>query len=134
MDIKRRSYQKFYAQKREAYKRNIPWNITYEEWYNWWLKNGVDKDLDFEPMNKDKLCMCRFNDSGPYQLDNIYCATNSENVKLRNAIYHSTKEDTFVAEDKIFYSARAAAKALGVHYNTIRNRMIKQPNQYYYKK
>jgi hypothetical protein len=127
------SYKRYLEKKGDSYRRGIEWKLTYEEWYNWWLSNGVDKEFDFTPMNKNKLCMCRYNDTGPYELTNIYCATNSENVKLRNKLYHSSKENSFVTPYGVFYSARAASKELNVHYNTIRNRMQKYPNEYFYK-
>jgi len=67
--------------RRTANKRNIPFLFTFSEWDNWWLQNGVDKNLPCEPNNGNTLCMCRYNDVGPYEIDNVYCATRSQNTK-----------------------------------------------------
>ena len=75
--------QRYYDQKGRAGFRNIEWELTFTEWYNWWLENGVDKNMP-TTHSKDQLCMCRYNDEGPYSLENIYCGTRSQNTKERN--------------------------------------------------
>jgi len=125
-----RSEQLYNYQRRSAKKRNIAWQLTYKEWYNWWLSNGIDKNKDFEPMSAQKLCMCRYNDSGPYALHNIYCSTNSDNVKLRNKIYHSKK--TLITPYGVFHSARQASKTIGCHENTVRRKIKSDPSNYYF--
>ena len=67
------------AQKSTALLRNIPFQLTFEEWYDWWLNNGIDKDQVFGRQTKNTLCMCRYNDQGPYSLSNIYCDTMANN-------------------------------------------------------
>ena len=64
-------------------KRGIPFLLTFDEWYQWWLSHGVDRNIKRE-FNKDTLCMCRKGDIGPYSLDNIYCATMAQNTTDRN--------------------------------------------------
>lgn len=75
--------QRFYDQKGRAGFRGIEWHLTFEQWYQWWLDHGVDRD-HATTHSRDQLCMCRPNDTGPYSLDNIYCGTRSENTKERN--------------------------------------------------
>jgi hypothetical protein len=71
--------QRYSAQRCRAKQRNISFNLTFDEWYNWWLSNGVDKDISNGPYSSTTLCMCRFNDTGSYELTNIYCETASKN-------------------------------------------------------
>jgi hypothetical protein len=69
-----------YARHRAQSKfRNIPFNLTFDEWYNWWLSNGVDKNQDPLP-GTPRWCMCRINDQGPYALGNVYFADNAQNA------------------------------------------------------
>jgi len=72
--------QRYSSQRSRAKDRNIPFNLTFQEWYQWWLSNGVDKDISNGPYSSTTLCMCRFNDVGPYELTNIYCDTVSNNA------------------------------------------------------
>lgn len=130
-----RSMNSYNWHKGSAAKRNIPFNLTYQEWFSWWLFNGVNKDKQPSPFNKDTLCMCRYNDSGPYEISNIYCATNSDNVKLRNYLLNNNSAPNEISTPfGVFKSARAASKCAGVHPNTIKHRIKTRPNEYYYNK
>ena len=71
--------RRYYSQRARAKTRNIEFDITFEDWYEWWLSKGVDKDIPPGPLTRDTLCMCRYNDCGPYALSNIYCDTMSNN-------------------------------------------------------
>lgn len=101
---------KYREQYRSAIGRNIPFLLTFDEWYNWWLSNGIDKNA---PANKSLKtgadpCMCRKNDSGPYELSNIFFATRSFNIK--NA---PNKNKAVQTPDGVFATIKEAAK----HYN-----------------
>ncbi len=65
MDAKRalRSYR---AQKSNAKRRGIGWELTFHQWCEWW-----GEDIDRRGAGHDKLCMQRVADTGPYALDNI---------------------------------------------------------------
>lgn len=56
----------------------IPFNLTFDEWWNWWQATGHYHERG---NGKDKYCMGRYGDSGPYELGNIYCITNSQNAR-----------------------------------------------------
>ena len=71
--------QRYSAQRSSAKRRNIMFNISFEDWYNWWLNHGVDKNISNGPLSKNTLCMCRKGDQGAYDLTNIYCDTVSNN-------------------------------------------------------
>lgn len=72
--------RKFSRHRALAKFRNIGFNFTFDQWYDWWLTNGVDKNVDTKWTRTNRLCMCRINDTGPYEPSNVYCATHVENV------------------------------------------------------
>lgn len=84
------SKARYRDQRKAAAKRGIPFNLTYEQWYNWYLSHGVDKNIR-QGKGGDCWCMCRKNDSGPYELGNIYLDTNSNNVKFANQLRRERK-------------------------------------------
>jgi hypothetical protein len=77
------AFKKFNSHKYNAKRRGVEFNLTFDEWNNWWLSHGVNKQIVTRRGIGDgnKLCMCRYNDTGPYALNNIYCDTNYNNVK-----------------------------------------------------
>lgn len=76
--------------RKDAMERNIPFELSFKDYYEWFLLNGVDKNKK-QQIHKDMLCMCRFNDTGPYSLDNIYIDTMSNNSTFRNYNYNYSK-------------------------------------------
>ena len=117
-----------------AIKRNIVFNITYDEWVAWWLSNGVDKTLPRMPKyNGQTLCMCRFNDSGAYELNNIYCDTVAGNLKtaLNLQPNRRTNNKPVVTPLGTFPSLIAAAQAHNVDVSTISLRRKSKPLEYY---
>lgn len=63
-------------QKQNANKRNIPFNLTYEQWLEVW----GDK-LPQRGRGKGKYCMARNNDQGPYSVDNVRIILFEDNNK-----------------------------------------------------
>ena len=50
--------------------------ITFEDWYNLFLRNGVDKNAINPPrVTGATLCLVRHDESLPYRLDNCFLAT-----------------------------------------------------------
>lgn len=117
-------------QKRTSKKRNVPFLLSFEEWDQWWLSNGVDKNLPAVKNNRNTLCMCRYNDVGAYELSNIYCATKSQNSLDQKAQGRKCKKLT--TPDGVFKSRIAAAQYYQVDPATINYRMKKQPLKYFY--
>lgn len=72
---------KYFRHKAQAKFRSIPFLFDFDEWYAWWLNEGVDKnDPDTTKHSAwDRLCMCRYNDQGAYELNNVYCAPSAQN-------------------------------------------------------
>jgi len=72
-------FAKFTFQKKQAGKRNIEWKLTFDEWFKFWQESGF---WEQRGQRADQYCMCRKLDQGPYNLDNIYIDTTSNNAKL----------------------------------------------------
>jgi hypothetical protein len=125
--------RRYNIQKWHAKKRNISWEISFDEWYNWWLQNGIDKKIkNGQFINGNQLSMCRFNDTGPYKIDNIYCATNKQNI---NDYYNNNPTincKQIHTPDGIFKSRLEAANFYNIDVSTINRRLKKNPKEYYY--
>lgn len=82
---------RFARHRAQAKYRNIEFDFDFASWYQWWLDNGIDRNQPdpFDPdrtepeRNKMRLCMCRYNDTGPYTRDNVYLATHVQNTRDR---------------------------------------------------
>lgn len=134
--------RKFQSAKFGAKKRGIPFLLTFEQWYNWWLSQGIDKNQPviggLKRSQLNELCMCRFGDQGPYTLNNIYCSTRSQNSKDAHTHPSYVKKILNARQKPIqtplgrFDSLTQAGKAYGLDKTTIGHRLKKYPKQYYY--
>lgn len=77
---------KYNKHKAQAKFRNIGFYFTFEDWYQWWLNNGVDKNVNVKWAGDARPCMCRLDDNGDYEINNVYFATNSQNA--RDSVTH----------------------------------------------
>jgi hypothetical protein len=66
--------------------RNIPWELTFKQWWNIWKRSG---HWDERGRNKNNYCMARIGDAGPYSVDNVLIITNSENRYMRKPHSHT---------------------------------------------
>ncbi len=73
--------KKYSRHKAQSKFRNIEFKFTFEEWYNWWLSHGIDRNVDVKWTGMDRPCMCRKNDQGSYEPSNVYFGTNLDNTQ-----------------------------------------------------
>lgn len=68
-----------YCQHRDntAKRDGIEFNLTFDEWWNIWQQSG---HWEQRGRGSEKYCMCRKGDVGPYSAENVFIATNAENV------------------------------------------------------
>ena len=113
------SYAKgrYNTQKAGAKARGIPFLLTFEEWYNWFLSQGVDRNIP-QGNGGGSKAMCRYNDSGPYSLSNIYLGTQSSNIQDFNK---RTKRKMIKTPNGIMKS-EDAAQFYNIHRTTVRYR------------
>jgi DNA-binding CsgD family transcriptional regulator len=75
----------FCAQRKTARDRGIDWQLSLWQWWSIWQQSGHWKDRG----RGNGYCMCRKGDQGPYSVDNVYIATNAENMQDYWADVHS---------------------------------------------
>jgi hypothetical protein len=94
---------KYARHKAQSKYRNIDFNFSFEEWHQWWLNHGIDKNIDVKWDDGYRPCMCRYEDNGAYEYSNVYFGTNLENLSHR---YSPT------SKDKNFESERMKKKTI----------------------
>lgn len=72
---------KYRYQRATAGQRNIDWQLTFEQWYDWWQQTGHWEERG---ITSGKYVMSRYGDVGPYSLDNIFCQTRDDNCREGN--------------------------------------------------
>jgi hypothetical protein len=90
--------------------RNIAFNLTIEEWWQWWQ---IDDRWSRRGNRGNDLVMARFNDQGPYSLSNVYCATSSQNLQDKSRGEPRRKFLLLRIEPKLKAALQAAAAADG---------------------
>lgn len=128
------SLRRWKKQRRDAHARGIDYELSYQEYLDWWISNGVDKNIKM-PLTRDTLCMCRFNDTGPYKLDNIYCATLSQNqrdARRFNPNYGNTRSLRIHTPAGEFPSKKSAAQHYKIIPIKLEQLMSTDPDNYYY--
>lgn len=73
----RTRYSRHYAQ---AKYRKIGWEFDFDSWYLWWQGHGIDRNIPDSERGAQRLCMCRWGDTGPYSPRNVYLGTHSMNA------------------------------------------------------
>lgn len=68
--------QRYSQQRKEAFRRGIPFLLTFDDWWKWWQEDGRWLRRG---RNKESLVMARYGDVGPYELGNIYATTQAGN-------------------------------------------------------
>lgn len=71
--------KKFQSQRSGAMTRRIGWELTFEQWLEWW-----GDDVDRRGRGPNDLQMQRINDAGPYALGNIVKGTPKQNAATAN--------------------------------------------------
>lgn len=63
-------------------RRGIKFHLTFDQWLAIWVKSGK---LSKRGRGKEKFCMARFGDKGPYAIGNVKIITCSENSHEANS-------------------------------------------------
>ena len=131
-------YKKFYfnhlynRQRKDATRRNVSWEITFEEWYDWW-----GDDIENRGPYKGQLVMARHNDTGPYKLGNISKLEAGQNARDGRTGKPASKTGKTIrlrrkvlTPDGIFPSINDAAKHYSVTSHAIRYYVQSKPNEF----
>lgn len=69
---------RFIAQRQNACRRGIEWNLTFDEWWKIWEESGK---WDLRGRGIGKFCMSRILDNGPYSKENVRILSFQKNSK-----------------------------------------------------
>ena len=106
--------EKFWKHKGRAKERNIPFLLTFEEWWKIWEDSGYWHERGHR---KGQYVMARFGDKGPYATWNVKIITNRENSKEGNiGKHHGLGVKKSVAHKEALSRAREGRK-FGPHKN-----------------
>jgi hypothetical protein len=72
---------RYKMQKQNALARGIPFLLSFEQWLAVWTDSG---ELEQRGRGASKFCMCRHNDVGAYEVENVFIGTGRENVRVGN--------------------------------------------------
>ena len=75
--------KKWYTHKANAKKRNIPFHLTFEEWWDIWQ---VSDKWNERGKQAGQYCMSRLNDHGAYEVGNVFIQLHSDNMSDRHRI------------------------------------------------
>ena len=77
-------YRAFLSHRNGAKNRGIPFKMTFEEWWGEWKDR-----FHLRGNGSRQLCMCRYMDSGSYEVGNVSIKTNRENQQERSLVYQT---------------------------------------------
>lgn len=89
-------YAQFCIQRTNAKARAIFWELTYDQWKSLWDKSGKWNERGTK---LNQYCMCRYNDVGPYSIDNVRIDTVLNNRK-ENAKLIERNQGRFVSKNE----------------------------------
>jgi hypothetical protein len=128
--------QKYSMQKTSAEKRGIAWQFTFDEWFNWWQATG---HWDNRGCKKGQYVMARFEDKGPYAINNVFCCSVEQNNSDRHKFNSYVKAAVSKAQSKpimtpegLFPSKILAANYYGLNSAALSYRLTKYPKEFYY--
>ena len=128
--------QKYNMQKISAQKRNIKWELTFDEWYSWWQNTGY---WEQRGCKKGQYLMARYHDSGPYSLDNIFCCSVEQNNSDRHKFNPYVGKAVSIRQSKpimtpcgMFPSKKSAAEHYNLDSSALSYRLKKYPKEFYY--
>jgi len=70
----------FHSQRQNAISRGIEWNLKLWDWWRIWQTSGK---WDVRGRTRGSYVMCRFGDTGAYEVGNVYIATCSHNCSVQ---------------------------------------------------
>lgn len=113
MEPTKKDRARYDAQKANARTRGIKFDLTYKQWWDWWQETGHYHERG--PF-RGQYVMGRYGDTGPYELGNIYCCTNTENAQFgrRKARKLTDENLAFIRANKGKLKIKEMAQMFGV--------------------
>lgn len=100
-------YEKFVEQRKNARKRGIPWQLTFDEWKAIWDASGRWRQRG---RGAKRYCMGRKGDVGAYHADNVIIISNAENLSTRTNTTRTPEHNARIAAGmRAYYGGRPLA-------------------------
>lgn|SRR5215472_11376418 len=110
--IRHSAKDRYEQHRRNARKYNVPFLLSFEEWYDIWISSG---HWNQRGQRSDQYCMARYWDQGAYEVSNVRIITNHENGVERNE--HDSMGDWYKQlspEERARYSATMREATKGI--------------------
>jgi hypothetical protein len=83
VEATRRLKRRFLQQRASATYRGVEFQLTFEEWRDWWMATG---HVDERGKYRGQWVMGRPGDQGPYAIGNLRCLRAEDNVTEQNEL------------------------------------------------
>jgi hypothetical protein len=95
--------KQYIQHKGRAIARDIPFTLSYEEWYQIWFESG---HIEERGRRRGQYCMSRIGDVGGYEKGNVFIQLHSKNV---TAAHQGVKRPNKCSIDGVIYPTVLAA-------------------------
>jgi len=87
----------YFSARRNAQRRNIPWEFTLPSWWDLWQRSGYWylRGSPRHKINKGRFVMARYGDTGPYSPDNVRIIEWGENSRECQQVQRSLGRPAF---------------------------------------
>lgn len=103
----------FYAQKRSAKNRGIPFLFDFGTWLRLWQESGK---LDMRGRGSGQYCMSRIGDMGAYELGNVLIATVNANASEARATRNARQTNTCAVSRGVYLLYPGTHKSYAARY------------------
>jgi hypothetical protein len=132
------AHSRYYNHKSRCRGRGQVWNLTFEQWRDWWLAQGYDKTYPFTSTQPRAAgpcrgAMARIDPAQPWQLNNIAVRDNPDHNKNPPGLAQANPRSRRCCTPAgVFVSLSAAGRHYGITTGSMWNRLQDHPDQYYY--
>jgi hypothetical protein len=105
----KKAKRQFWNHQQRAKRKGIPFLLTFDEWCKIWLDSGHYYN---KGTKRGQYVMSRFNDAGPYSIDNVKIQTVGENTKEAFTINNSNFIKPRLGKDNHFFGHKHTEQSI----------------------
>lgn len=131
--------RRYRDQRGRCLRRGQAWEMSFDQWYQWWLSQGQDKNY---PENSDQMrsagpnrgAMHRIDPALPWSVTNIEHRSQAGARRNPAAVdQHNVRSRPVITPQGEFASVAAAARYYGIQPASMWHRLQDRPEIYHYK-